>query len=268
MYFANVMHKFNLKLGGVNHVLRVGDLDILGDQQKLTLVVGVDVTHPAPKSMENAPSIVGMVASVDKVYGQWPGSLRLQQSKQEIQKLREASTKGKEEFPQDKDNMVSNISDLMESRLSTFYKHNQRYPDDILIYRDGKHCNPDYNAMRSPARHTGVSEGQYVAVLEYELKPIQQLCQRLYHGKGALPKVTIVVVGKRHHTRFYPTNENFTDKLHKDNQKALYNPTPGTVVDRGITMLDGWDFYLQAHAAIKGTVSNPPEMLGTRLNTD
>lgn len=105
-------------------------------------------------------------------------------------------------------------------------------------------------------------------MLKYELRPIQELCQRLYHGKGDPPKVTIVVVGKRHHTRFYPTNERFTDTLHKDNKKALCNPLPGTVVDRGITMLYGWDFYMQAHAAIKGTVGFLPEMLRTPLNTD
>lgn len=141
MYYANILHKFNLKLGGINHTLGAGDLDILADTKKRTMVVGIDVTHPAPRSMENAPSIVGMVASVDTLYGQWPGSIRLQESKQEIQKIREASPEGKEDFPQDKDNMVSNIAELMESRLSIFFKNNKQYPDNILIYRDGKHCN-------------------------------------------------------------------------------------------------------------------------------
>lgn len=138
MYFANVLHKFNLKLGGVNHTLSEKDLDMLAEKEKLTMVVGIDVAHPAPRSMENAPSIVGMVASVDRHYGQWPGSIRLQKSKQEIQKLRATSTNGKENFPQDKDDMVSNIEKLMETRLMVFHNKNGRYPDNILIYRDGK----------------------------------------------------------------------------------------------------------------------------------
>ena len=33
------------------------------------------------------------------------------------------------------------------------------------------------------------------------------------------------------------------------------NPKSGTVVDRGVTMEKGWDFFLQAHAALTGTVS-------------
>ena len=138
VYFANVLHKFNLKLGGVNHKLDEKDLDMLACKEKLTMVVGIDVTHPAPKSMENAPSIVGMVASVDQDYCHWPGSIRIQESKQEIQKLREASAKGKEDFPQDKNNTVSNIASLMEDRLSVFRAKNGRYPDNILIYRDGE----------------------------------------------------------------------------------------------------------------------------------
>ena len=76
------------------------------------------------------------------------------------------------------------------------------------------------------------------------------MCTELYGEKKVEPpKITIVIVGKRHHTRFYPTDESHADRKHG------CNPFPGTVVDRGITMQNGWDFYLQAHAALKGTVS-------------
>lgn len=72
---------------------------------------------------------------------------------------------------------------------------------------------------------------------------------------AACQKITIVVVGKRHHIRFYPTAEGLADTFHKDKGKVLFNSIPGTVVDRGITAPKEWDFYLQSHAAIKGTVS-------------
>lgn len=51
------------------------------------------------------------------------------------------------------------------------------------------------------------------------------------------PKLTIVVCGKRHHTRFYPTQAENADK---DG-----NPKPGTVVDRGVTAIYDFDFFLQ-----------------------
>ena len=66
-----------------------------------------------------------MVASVDQLYGQWPGGIRLQKSRQEIQKLREASDKDKEMYAQDEDNMVSSIAALMERRLSVFFGKKQ-----------------------------------------------------------------------------------------------------------------------------------------------
>lgn len=61
-YFTNVALKINLKLGGINHVLR--------DQPELyesTMVIGIDVTHPSPgPTKRTAPSVAAMVASIDK----------------------------------------------------------------------------------------------------------------------------------------------------------------------------------------------------------
>ena len=64
------------------------------------------------------------------------------------------------------------------------------------------------------------------------------------------PSINIVVVGKRHHTRFYPTEENYADMK----SRVKGNPPNGTVVDRGVTMEKGHDFFLQAHVALQGTV--------------
>ncbi len=42
------------------------------------MFVGIDVTHPSPKSKKGAPSIAAVVASADDKFGQFPASLRLQ----------------------------------------------------------------------------------------------------------------------------------------------------------------------------------------------
>ena len=90
--------------------------------------------------MENSPSIVGMVASIDKVFAHWPGNFRIQESRQEIQKLRQErkKTTGEDDIPKDKEDMVGNIQTLLRERLSAFGTRNQKYPKNILIYRDGK----------------------------------------------------------------------------------------------------------------------------------
>ncbi|SPO04369.1 uncharacterized protein DNG_07054 [Cephalotrichum gorgonifer] len=63
--------------------------------------------------------------------------------------------------------------------------------------------------------------------------------------KAGLPRITIIVVGKRHHTRFYPTTTEDADRGS--------NAPAGTVVDRGITEASTSDFFLQPHTAIQGT---------------
>lgn len=137
-YLVNVAHKINLKLGGINHRLPSDALGILdgGD----TMVVGVDVTHPASNSMENSPSIVGMVASTDNIFAQWPGNIMIQDSRQEIQKRRQERKKatGGDDIPADKEDMVNNIDQLLKERLGLFGARNKKYPKHILIYRDGK----------------------------------------------------------------------------------------------------------------------------------
>ena len=59
------------------------------------------------------------------------------------------------------------------------------------------------------------------------------------------PNLTIVICGKRHHTRFYPTEAASGD--------SLGNPKPGTVVDQGVTAIYEFDFFLQAHGGLQGT---------------
>lgn len=64
-------------------------------------------------------------------------------------------------------------------------------------------------------------------------------------AKPYRPALSIVVCGKRHHTRFYPTEAAGADHLG--------NPRPGTVVDQGVTSIYNFDFYLQAHGGLQGT---------------
>jgi eukaryotic translation initiation factor 2C len=206
-YFANVALKVNLKLGGINQTLNSKSLGVVGEGK--TMIVGLDVTHPSPDSHHLAPSIAGIVATVDKELTQWPADLRIQTPRQE---------------------MIDNLDEMFGSRLQLWLGKNKALPDNILIYRDG------------------VSEGQYQTVLDVELPQIRAACKKFYpaiDSKNGFPNITIIVVGKRHNTRFYPTNVEDADRSS--------NPQNGTVVDRGVTEARNWDFFLQAHTALQGT---------------
>jgi hypothetical protein len=206
-YFGNISLKFNLKAGGINQTLDPAKLGIIGEGK--TMIVGIDVTHPSPGSKDGAPSAAGVVASIDKYLGQFPATFSIQESRKE---------------------MVSALEGMFLSRLKLWQKHNPQLPENIIVYRDG------------------VSEGQFQQVLDLELPLIRNACRQAYPAvatKQGFPKISIIVCGKRHNTRFYPTAEANADKSS--------NCEPGTVVDRGVTEVHNWDFFLQPHACLQGT---------------
>jgi len=197
--------------------------------QELTTIT--DVTHPSPGSADTAPSIAGIVASIDKYLSQFPAQLSIQERRKE---------------------MITDVGDLLKSRLSLWRKHNnQQLPENILVYRDG------------------VSEGEYRLVRDLEVPALKKACSEVYPAdmtKKDLPRITFIIVGKRHHTRFYPT----TDKPDLTDVRSG-NPKNGTIVDRGVTEVSSslpstlfhyianiyqartWDWYLQSHTGLQGT---------------
>lgn len=63
-------------------------------------------------------------------------------------------------------------------------------------------------------------------------------------------KITAIVGGKRHHTRFYPIIRDDENADRRGNGNCL----PGTLVDQVVTSPDYRDVYLQLHSGIIGTV--------------
>jgi hypothetical protein len=124
---------------------------------------------------------------------------------------------------------------MVKERLEVWRKYNKgALPKKILLYRDG------------------VSEGQYTLVLNQELPHFEAAFNDLYGKKTNWPKMAIIVVGKRHHTRFYATSEEDAD-YNPQRQRGSMNTKPGTVVDRGITGTTYHEFYMQAHQGLQGT---------------
>ena len=121
--------------------------------------------------------------------------------------------------------MITDVKAMMLERLAEYHSRQKKYPMRVIVFRDG------------------VSEGQFDQVLVHELPQIRAAFQSL---KNCKPKLTIAICGKRHHARFYPTRTQDADRT--SNTKA------GTVVDQGVTAVYDFDFYLQAHAGLQGTV--------------
>ncbi|KAL5488099.1 hypothetical protein ACEPAI_6207 [Sanghuangporus weigelae] len=211
-YYANVCLKINVKLGGINSIPDPASVRYLTDDANPTIVMGADVVHPAPGS-KGHPSYTAVVGNVDSTAAYYVASSpRVQTSRQEM--------------IEDLEEMAAHVLRLYISYRKNKERKTNINPKRIVFYRDG------------------VSEGQFQQVLEFEVPKLRAACQRL--EINPLPQITVVVVGKRHHVRFFPLSPH-------DGDRKTGNCPPGTVVDTDVTHPTEFDFYLQSHGGLLGT---------------
>lgn len=74
------------------------------------------------------------------------------------------------------------------------------------------------------------------------MRGIREACLTL--SQEYRPKVTFIVVQKRHHTRFFPSD--FREGVGKSR-----NVPPGAIVDHTVTSSESFDFYLCSHFGIQ-----------------
>ncbi|KAL4080951.1 Piwi domain-containing protein [Scleroderma citrinum] len=131
-----------------------------------------------------------------------------------------------------KQEMVDDLSAMILERLQRYAEVSKGLPDRVFVFRDG------------------VSDTQYDKVLRDELPLILNAFKRVpakaTQGKPYHPALSIIVCGKRHHAKLFPDRPEYADRNG--------NTRPGTVVDKGITSVFDFDFYLQAHAGLQGHV--------------
>ncbi|CAG8654357.1 5692_t:CDS:10, partial [Ambispora leptoticha] len=140
-YCANVCLKMNVKLGGMNSFLKPEDIPFISERP--TILMGADVTHPAPGTESGKPSIASLCASMDAKASRYAATIRLQRANVEI---------------------IANLGDMVKELLKTFYQTCGRKPERILFYRDG------------------VSESQFRQVLYDEMNAVKAACQSLEVG--------------------------------------------------------------------------------------
>ncbi|TVY43663.1 Protein argonaute [Lachnellula occidentalis] len=168
----------------------------------MTMIIGADVTHPG-KGDDGCPSMAGVVATCDDEAMHYLASARLQPNNTEH---------------------IADLKGMVLERLAAYRRWSHQLPQHILFYRDG------------------VSESQYGEVRSTELLQIQNACQQATRTGETVPLITLVVVGKRHHTRFY-----FDDLNQRQNLDA------GLVVDTDVIAPKQFNFYLQSHGSPIGT---------------
>ena len=125
----------------------------------------------------------------------------------------------------------------MIDRLKLFQmKNNGKLPERILIYRSGV---SEVCLSRVCVDHWShlLPQTQFNSVRQMELPLIVEAFKAFSPGVPYRPRLTIIVCNKSRQVRFYPTEQ--------DDATSDGNPLPGTVVDRGITAIYDFDFFLQ-----------------------
>jgi eukaryotic translation initiation factor 2C len=106
--------------------------------------------------------------------------------------------------------MIEDMESMFEDLLERFKRVNKTLPRRIVFYRDG------------------VSEGEFSQVDQVEIPRMAAVVTRKYGtDQGKWPWLCFIVVGKKHHQRFFPRDEEGRDRNGNEN---LY---PGYVVDVG-----------------------------------
>lgn len=122
---------------------------------------------------------------------------------------------------------IEQLKEMMEERLNVYRKLNQRFPEHILFYRDG------------------VGESQYGMVRDCELPQIEEAVKNVAEPNAI--RVTLLVVGKRHHARFF----------RMPNDKAKHrNFDGGICVNSDVIAPRHFNFYLQSHNSPLATARN------------
>ena len=84
--------------------------------------------------------------------------------------------------------MIQDMQEVTVKLLKKFFEGSKgRKPEKLIMFRDG------------------VSEGQFLKVLANELVAMKAACRELEDGYE--PSITYLVVQKRHHTRFFPVDD-------------------------------------------------------------
>ncbi|CAG8510781.1 5078_t:CDS:10 [Acaulospora morrowiae] len=204
---GNLALKINGRLGGTNSTLYNHELKF--KTTTTPMVLGADVFHPGiEEKRKGQPSVAAVCASMDP-------ELTRYVARYGMNKILNNET-------------IEDIENMMKDLLEQFRRRNDgALPEQIIFYRDG------------------VSEGQFQTVLDVEIFAIKNVFKEVYKYHDP-PKLTFLIVQKRHHARFLPVNE-------KDRDPNGGNCKPGTVIDTGIVVPQNFTFFLQSHASPLGT---------------
>ncbi|KAH9497882.1 argonaute 1 [Dermatophagoides farinae] len=185
-YFNNLLFEVNGNLGGQNTVVEPRYFQQqIGTKIQLneTMIIGIDVNHPG--FFECSQNFrVSIAAAVGTTNVEMTDFVNCFR----IQK-RERTME-----------IIEQLAEMIKELLEKYKKINGKYPKNLIIFRDG------------------VSESQFDQVKTIELQAIRRLIEQT----KLKIRFTLIIVQKRHHTRFVKTMPTSSDANQKVHQHEMY----------------------------------------------
>ncbi|TEB24718.1 hypothetical protein FA13DRAFT_1907530, partial [Coprinellus micaceus] len=212
-YWANVLLKVNVKLGGVNSIPDPALASSLADPAIPTIVMGADVIHPAPGA-DGRPSFTALVSSVDRHCAKYIATDRVQEGRREI---------------------ISDLKEMAVHCLNNYVNYSASRGEGTEIEASEVDLLPSVALqMVFPKANSQVIE-QELTLLKKALDECDMKAAKL----PLLSSASGTIFGQ-----FKPVND--ADKDRSGNAPA------GLVVDRDIGHPIEFDFYLQSHGGLLG----------------
>jgi len=204
---GNLLLKINMKIGGVNHIIKETTScihDVMG-RDKSCLVLGADVTHPSKITGDriSTPSIASVVGNIDDDAAAFPLiAVKAQKARTEI---------------------IVEFKECISRILSQRKQFQAKLPNRVMYIRDG------------------VNEGQFEAVMRNEVDKIDAVYRELSEES---PKITVIIVQKRHNVRFYNSDESMKH----------HNIPPGVIIKKDLVHPGSVaNFWINSHFGTIGT---------------
>ncbi|KAI5070810.1 hypothetical protein GOP47_0015153 [Adiantum capillus-veneris] len=213
-YLRNLALKINVKAGGTTSYLQGGA--IAAGSRSRCIVMGADTSHAGKGEDPAVTAVVASLASpaLNGNFQKYAARIRLQAPRVEL--------------IQDFRVMAQELLGPLRSSLGV----------------------RDFQATRVIMFRDGVSEGQFEDMLTQEVESLRAALADVF-GTATRPRITWVVVQKRHNTKLFTDDPNLRMNSNDPNRRSQLKP--GLMVDEKITHPADFDFYLCSHPAPKGT---------------
>jgi eukaryotic translation initiation factor 2C len=164
-YYSNVLMKVNAKLGGCTTSAEPAPNSGFKGVKEPTMFIGGDVSHASPGSPQ--ASMAAITVSFDRFGGRYAAAC--QTNGHRVEMISES-------------NWNYCLKPLCEQWLSNV--GGGKLPTQVYYFRDG------------------VSEGQYIQVLNEEVVHIKSVLSSLSSSRAWDGKITVIIAAKRHHSEF------------------------------------------------------------------